>query len=307
MRASSSRGTLALLTLTAVFWGGAFVAGKIALASLGPLTTAFWRFAIGTAALLPIWVWREGWGAAPRSARSWAGLAILGVVGVFGYNWFFFRGLALVEPGAAALVITTNPALTALVSSVFLRERLSPAKVLGFALAGSGALVVLAGGDVAALAHLRLGPGAGLLGLAVLCWVAYIVLGKIVMGSVSPLTATAGSFVLGLPLLAAEAWREAPLDAAFAAPASTWVAVGFMGVCSSAIAFLWFYEGVKTLGAARASVFIYLVPGFALGISHWLLGEPITLPKMVGGGLVVFGVVLTNVGSRNPTGVRPRH
>jgi drug/metabolite transporter (DMT)-like permease len=296
-RGFATRAPLALLTLTALFWGGAFVAGKIALASLGPLTVAFWRFALGAAVLVPVWALREGWAARPREARAWAGLAGLGVLGVFGYNWLFFRGLALVEPGAAALVITTNPALTALVSSVFLGERLAPTKVLGFALAASGALVVLSGGNLEALVHARLGPGAGLLGLAVLCWVAYIVLGKVVMGGVSPLTATTGSFVLGLPLLAAEAWREAPLGAVLAAPVPAWVAIGFMGVCSSALAFLWFYEGVKALGAARASVFIYLVPGFALALSHLLLGEAVSLPKIAGGTLVVAGVLLASLRS----------
>ncbi|MBI5016716.1 MAG: DMT family transporter [Deltaproteobacteria bacterium] len=295
---------LARLTLTAAFWGGAFVAGKIALASLGPLTVAFWRFAIGAAVLAPVWAAREGRGAAPRSARAWGGLAALGVLGVFGYNWFFFRGLALVEPGAAALVITTNPALTALVSSLLLRERLSPLRLAGFALAASGALVVLSGGNWEALAHLRLGPGAGLLGLAVVAWVFYTVLGKVVMGGVSPLTASAGSFLVGLPLLAAAAWREGPLSALFAAPAAAWAALGFMGVFSSALAFLWFYEGVAALGAGRASVFIYLVPGFALAISHALLGEPVTVPKVAGGALVVVGVVLTSLRGRKRSGAR---
>lgn len=293
------RASYLLLTLTAVFWGGAFVAGKVALASLGPVTVAFWRFAVGAALLVPVWARREGFSRLPRRRRDWLGLAALGLVGVWGYNWFFFQGLALVEPGAAALVVTTNPALTALVSSVVLGERLSPRRVLGFALAASGALVVLSGGDPGALLALRLGPGAGLLGLAVVCWVAYVVLGRVVMRGVSPLLATAGSFVLGLPLLLLGALAEGPLGSAFSSPSAAWAAVLFMGVCSSALAFLWFYEGVASLGAARASVFIYLVPAFALGLSRLLLGEAVTLPKVLGGALVVAGVGLTSLGPRS--------
>lgn len=295
MSPSSTRPRL-LLTVSSLFWGGAFVAGKVALASLGPLTVAFWRFAVGLAVLAPVWARREGL-RLPRSRRDWVGLAALGLTGVVAYNWFFFQGLAVVEPGAAALVITTNPALTALVSAFVLRERLGPVRLTGFGLAAAGALVVLSGGDAGALLRLRLGPGAALLGLAVLCWVAYVVLGKVVMRGVSPLTATTGAFALGLPLLALGAWREAPLASVVAAPPVAWAAVAFMGVFSSALGFLWFYEGVQALGASRASVFIYLVPGFALALSHLLLGEAVTVPKLVGGGLVVAGVCLTNLGA----------
>lgn len=287
-------GPVVLLTFAALFWGGAFVAGKIALGHLPPLTTAFWRFALGTATLLAVWAHREGPGTLPRTWAAWWGLASLGLSGVFAYNWFFFKGLALTEAGAAALVITTNPALTALLSALLLGERLSPGKLAGFILAAAGALVVLSGGHLSRLLSLHLGPGAGLLGAAVCCWVAYVLLGRVVLRGVSPLTATTAAFALGLPFLGVAAGREAPLASVFAAPAEAWAALLFMGLFSSAIAFLWFYEGVRALGASRASVFIYLVPGFALLFSHWLLGEPVTGPKVAGGGLVLVGVALTS-------------
>lgn len=277
------------------------MAGKLALAHLAPGAAAFWRFAAGTATLVPIWWWREGPSTLPRTARDWGGVGILGFVGIFGYNWFFFRGLQLVEPGAAALVVTTNPALTAVLSALVLGEALSPLKTAGFALAACGALVVLSGGNVANLLALRLGPGAGFLGLAIVSWVAYVVVGRVVMARVSPLTATTGAFVLGLPLLGTAALGEGTLAAWRTVPLVTWGAVVFMGVFCSALAFLWFYEGVQALGAARASVFIYLVPGFALLASHWALGEKVTAAKAAGGGLVLLGVALTNWRQGTPT------
>ncbi len=286
-------GPLAKLTLAAVFWGGAFVAGKIALRDVTPQATAFWRFAIGAAVLAWIWARREGPRALPRSVRGWTGLAALGLSGVFAYNWFFFKGLALTEAGSAALVITTNPALTALGSGLFLGERLSSARLAGFALAASGALVVLSGGHLGRLVALDLGAGAGFLAAAVVCWVAYVLLGKLVLRGISPLTATAVAFCLGAPLLGATAAAEGGLMTALRAPWQAWTALLFMGIFSSALAFLWFYEGVVALGAARASVFIYLVPGFALLFARLLLGEAFTGPKLLGGALVVAGVVLT--------------
>ncbi len=277
----------------AAFWGGAFVAGRIALAHLTPLTAAFWRFALGLAVLGPVWARLEGPAALPRRPRAWVGLAAVGFTGIFAYNWLFFRGLATTEAGAAALVITTNPALTALLAAVLLRERLSPGRVGGFALAAAGALVVLSGGAWARFAALDLGPGAVDLGLAVLCWVAYTLLGRLLLRGLSPLTVTTAAFAFGVPLLAAGALTEAPLATVLDAPAEVWAALGFLGACSSALGFLWYFRGVQELGAGRASVFIYLVPGFALLGARVLLGEPVSGAKLFGGLLVIAGVALT--------------
>jgi drug/metabolite transporter (DMT)-like permease len=293
---------LVKLTLTSLFWGGAFVAGKVALRHLPPLTTAFWRFAAGATVLAVFWAYRAGSREIPRTIRAWTGLALLGLTGVFAYNWFFFKGLALAEAGAAALVITTNPALTALCSALLLGERLSASRVAGFALAAAGALVVLSGGHLGRLFYLQLGPGSGYLGAAVLCWVAYVLLSKVALRGISPLTATAAAFVIGTPLLGLGAHAEGGLRLALSTPAEAWVAILFMGVFSSALAFLWFYEGVVAIGASQASVFIYLVPGFALIFASFILGESVTAAKLAGGALVVAGVALT---SRPRRGRRP--
>lgn len=305
MNARPTGPALAKLTLAALFWGGAFVAGKIVLRDVAPVAAAFWRFAVGTAVLAWFWARRTGPADLPRTCRGWAALAALGVSGVFAYNWFFFQGLALAEAGAAALVITTNPALTAVGSALLLGERLSAVRVMGFSLAVFGALVVLSGGDPHRLLSLRLGPGAGFLGAAVVCWVAYVLLGKLVLRGVSPLTATAAAFAFGTLLLGLGAQAEGGLLAALGAPWQAWAALLFLGVFSSALGFLWFYEGVAALGAARASVFIYLVPGFALLFSHVLLGEAVTGPKVLGGALVVGGVVLTSRRPRSGGSGRP--
>ena len=58
--------------------------------------------------------------------------------------------------------------------------------------------------------------------------------------------------------------------------------------------FLWFYEGVKALGAARAAQFINLVPPIAVAEAVLILDEPIQPALVVGAALVVAGLYLTN-------------
>jgi drug/metabolite transporter (DMT)-like permease len=73
-----------------------------------------------------------------------------------------------------------------------------------------------------------------------------------------------------------------------------WIAFAYLVLFGTVISFLWFYEGVKALGAARASQFINLVPPLAVAESVLLLGEPLTPALYVGTALVVVGLYLTN-------------
>ena len=62
----------------------------------------------------------------------------------------------------------------------------------------------------------------------------------------------------------------------------------------TAIAFVWFYDGVKALGPARTAVFINLVPVAAVTLGVLLLGEPLELSMLTGGALVILGVFIIN-------------
>ncbi|HJW51853.1 MAG TPA: DMT family transporter, partial [Burkholderiaceae bacterium] len=73
------------------------------------------------------------------------------------------------------------------------------------------------------------------------------------------------------------------------------VAVGYLGLLGTAVGFVWFYEGVKALGAARASVFTNLVPVFGVSLAVLLLGEPLLASMIVGGFVTLAGVSLTNL------------
>ena len=73
-----------------------------------------------------------------------------------------------------------------------------------------------------------------------------------------------------------------------------WLALAYLIVFGTVLPFLWFYEGVKALGAARASQFINLVPPLAVAESVLILGEPMTAALYVGTALVLAGLYLTN-------------
>jgi drug/metabolite transporter (DMT)-like permease len=125
-----------------------------------------------------------------------------------------------------------------------------------------------------------------------LIWSAYTLLGRVALSTLSPLALTALVMAAGaVPLALPAALEDAPL-ARTTWPA--WTAFAYLVVFGTVIPFLWFYEGVKALGAARAAQFINLVPPLALAESVLILGEPVSGALLVGAGLVVAGLYLIN-------------
>jgi drug/metabolite transporter (DMT)-like permease len=208
------------------------------------------------------------------------------------YNSLFTAGLALVEASRAALIVPTNPAFTALFAALFLKERIGLVRALGIALSLFGALWVLSKGDLRLLADFELGLGELLLILCIFIWSAYTLLGYVAMVTLSPLAMTTYVMAAGSIPLAVPAWLE---HQGFAAVTwQSWAALAYLIVFGTLIPFLWFSEGVKTLGAARAAQFISLVPPLAVLEAVLLLGEPFTPALAVGVALVVAGLYLTN-------------
>jgi drug/metabolite transporter (DMT)-like permease len=279
------------LVLMALFWSGVFPAVNIVLSSMGLVTSVFVRFWFAAVILLVMLRLREH--RLPRPSPRETVLVIgLGILGISLYNVLFTAGLGLVEASRAALIVPTNPAFTALFATLFLKERLGAVRAAGIALCVLGALWVLTKGNIFTLRELDLGVGELLLVLCIFMWSAYTLLGRVALSGLPALALTAYVMTAGSLMLAIPAWLEH--DSLARVTWQSWAALGYLIVFGTVLPFLWFYEGVKALGAARAAQFINLVPPLAVAESVLILGEPMTPPLYVGTALVVTGLYLTN-------------
>ena len=279
------------LVLMALFWSGVFPAVNIVLSSMGLVTSVFVRFWFAAVILLVMLRLRAH--RLPRPSPRETVLVIgLGILGISLYNVLFTAGLGLVEASRAALIVPTNPAFTALFAAVFLKERLGAVRAAGIALCVLGALWVLTKGNIFTLRELDLGVGELLLVLCIFMWSAYTLLGRVALSGLPALALTAYVMTAGSLMLAIPAWLEH--DSLARATWQSWAALGYLIVFGTVLPFLWFYEGVKALGAARAAQFINLVPPLAVAESVLILGEPMTPALYVGTALVVTGLYLTN-------------
>ena len=99
---------------------------------------------------------------------------------------------------------------------------------------------------------------------------------------------------MGTPLLLGPALMEGLIGDVVTASPALWLNVLYLAVLGTVVAFYWYYQGLKILGPARASIFINFVPVVAVLLAAVLLGEPLSVSLLVGGALVVMGVFLTN-------------
>ncbi|QVN21877.1 DMT family transporter [Burkholderia pyrrocinia] len=284
------------LTLVALFWGGTFIAGRILAASMSATSAATGRFAIA-ALLLVALTWKFEGGLPKPSGRQIVTTFALGATGIFLYNVCFFAALARMPAGRTALFVALNPVATAVLLSVVVRERLSPARWAGIAVALFGALVVISRGEwLRVLTDLgnTFGAGERYMLCAVLSWAAYTVIGRRALDGLSPLAATTYATLWGLALLVV-AHLFGPSTSG--GTPLTWQAVVsmiYLGAIGTVVAFVWYSQGIRELGPARAAVFTNLVPVFGVLLSVALLGEPLSQSMLAGGALVIAGVALTN-------------
>ena len=281
------------LLLTAFFWGGTFIAGRTIAHSVHPVCAAFLRFLIASLFLFAMTIKQEG--RLPALQRSQViPVILLGMTGVFAYNILFFTGLKYIHAGRASLIIANNPILISLLSAVFFKEQLNWIKAVGICMSVMGAMVVISNGNLAELTGYSVGRGELLIFGCVASWVAYSLIGKQVMGHMSPLVSVAYSSMAGALLLFPAALYNGLAGSMAGYSAIDWASLFYLGFFGTVIGFYWYYQGIARIGPMKASVFINFVPISAIVLAALILDETITASLLVGAAFVVFGVTITN-------------
>ncbi len=283
------------LGLAAFFWALMFYLGQYALAYLSPEAVGGWRFLLGGMVLLPWMRWRE--------RPDWAGLrrnliplSVMAVVGIGGFNLALFHGIRHTSPMNAALIMAICPILITFLGGVLTREPVHTRQVSGLIAALVGVMVVISQGDPAQLLRLSLRKGDMLILLAAACWALYATLPKRFIHDLPPMQMTAITVSGGGIVLSAYA-QATTGDMLTAVPVGVAAALAAMGLFGSGVAYIWWNDAVRTVGAGVAAVFMNLVPIFTALIGV-CLGQTITLPQLAGTALVLLGVWLSTSRAR---------
>ena len=279
------------LTLVTFVWAGLMPTGKIALQSVPPLTIGAIRLTIGSC-LLRLYMGRNPAHQVQWSPSLIASFALLGFVGYLVGLGCSYYGLRLTTVTNAALLNAASPVSLALLSFIFLKERLSPHATAGILLSVMGVGIIVTRGSLEVVAHSQYNRGDLILLATQASWGVYTIYGRHLMLSISPLAATTYTYVAGACwLIVASVMLEWGQWHPTTTTLSSWIAIAYQTVFGT-FAHFWFYDAVSTIGPSRAGIFLNLVPVMAIGIAYFFLHEEITIPHLIGGAVVISGILV---------------
>ncbi len=274
-----------------VAWGASFIATKVALRDVSPVTVVWLRFAMGVVIIgiaiaarkqfkLPAW-------------RDAAYFALLGFLGIAYHQWLQSTGLQTAQASTTAWIVATTPIFMALLGWLVLRERLGMIQIGGIVLASLGVLVVVSGGDFGDLGMDAEGmPGNLYILASAPNWAIFSVLSRRGLRQHSP--AWMMFYVMGFGWLISSVGFFAGPGLAEVANLSMdgWWAILFLGIACSGLAYVFWYDALQAIPASQVGAYLYLEPLVAVGVAGMILSEPILLASLLGGAAILIGVYL---------------
>ncbi|MFD0770052.1 DMT family transporter [Bacillus sp. CGMCC 1.60114] len=273
----------------AVFTGATFNLAKYSVHYFSAASAAAWRF--GIAALVMVLILGFQKQIKIRIIKThWKMYILLGIIGIFGFNTFFFLGMKYTSPLNGALIMGTNPLVTALFAYFILKNPITKQQMLGMAFALVGVILVLTQGSLEIIRTLSISKGDLLILAGNICWALYGVLGRKYLNGSSSMETTTYTMVIGsLCLTILTVFLPSPQPLSYVT-LSAWGAILFMALFTSVLGYLWWNKGMATIGASNTSLFFNLVPVVTMILSM-ITGSTISLPQIVGTCLVILGVL----------------
>ncbi|MFN2147140.1 MAG: DMT family transporter [Anaerolineales bacterium] len=277
--------------LLGLIWGTSFLWIKIGVRELQPFTLVGFRLLFGLLAMSIVIIVRRP--AFPRAPRTWFFLILMGLTNTALPFVLITWGEVRIDSAVASVLNSSMPLFTLVIAHFFLAdERMTLPRVAGLALGFIGILLLFSR-ELG-----QSGPSQGILGqLAVLAAaLSYAISSVYARRTLKGVATMVQAFI---PLLVADSamWLGAfTLEGPLHIPQQplTWVAVAWLGILGSAVAYLLYYDLLHRVGSTRTSLVTYVFPVVGVAAGVLFLGEQLDWHLALGALLIVAGIVIVN-------------
>jgi drug/metabolite transporter (DMT)-like permease len=282
------------VSFAVIVWGASFIATKLALRDLSPVTVVWLRFAIGVVILGAVTKIRNQFSLPDK--KDWVYLGLLGFLGITFHQWLQSTGLQTVQASTTAWIVASTPVFIAFLSWLFLHEKISRLQVSGIFLAAIGVLLVVSHGNVS---ELFLGKSATMGDILILIsapnWAVFTILSN---RGLQKYPATQMMFyvmIIGWMFTSILFLSGPGIGEINQLTWSGAIGVGFLGIFCSGLAYIAWYEGLQALPASRIGAFLYIEPFVAVLVAWAILSESLVPITFAGGLVILLGVRLVQV------------
>lgn len=232
-------------------------------------------------------------------------LLVQAICGIFLFRMFLLYGMLFTSSMEAGIIMGATPAFTALLATIWLKEPVSYKKLTGI-ICTVGGILMIQGLHAEYGFNIKHLGGNLLVLLAAACESTFNIFSRVFAIKVQsskkelmpPLVQTTLVSVMAFILCLVPALFESPVQTLSGIGLKEWLSLFWYGLFVTALAFIFWYAGIKRCGAFTAASFSGMMPFTSMILSVLILGESSEWQQWLGGGLVISGMILIGVKSR---------
>jgi drug/metabolite transporter (DMT)-like permease len=290
---NNQRSAVVKALLAVVIWGASFVATKIAVKEISPDLVVFLRFGMGVI-ILGALVWQRKQLKLPEK-KDWGYLMLLGFLGITFHQWLQSTGLVTAQAVTTGWILASIPVFMVVLSWIFLKEKLTWLQIAGICLAAFGVLLIITKGALGSLFSSHFGTiGDLLILISAPNWAVFSILSKRGLDKYPAGQMMFYIMVFGWIFSSLLLINTGDMDQIHNISISGWLAISFLGIFCSGVAYIFWFDALQTLTVSETGVFLYLEPVVTVFVASLFLGEKLFLASLLGGLIILLGVWMVN-------------
>ena len=280
------------LVLAVFFWSGNFIVGRGIHNDIPPITLAFWRWAIALLIVLPFSL-----GPMMRQrdliGRNWKILTLLAILSVTNFSMFIYMALKSTSVTNAVLINSMTPIFIVVVSWMGFKDRITLRQGIGIAISLAGLMFILTKGNLSTLVAVRFSKGDVWTIFAGISWALYSVLLRKCPVEFDSLSFLSTTIIIGVffifPFYIWEIGTGKTMNVSQASIGS----IIYLALFASVLAYIFWNNAVKTIGANKTGIFIHLMPVFSIILAMIFMDEKLRGYHIKGTILIFSGIFMT--------------